>query len=67
MNHNLNATYNIADAGGPVQRSLVMITCNGSSLAYGIANVPSNPYLKTILQAIRTPAHKPAAGDPRGS
>jgi phospholipid/cholesterol/gamma-HCH transport system substrate-binding protein len=55
VNHNLNATYNIRDAGGPVQRGLVMITCNGSSLGYGIANVPTNPYLKTILQSVRVP------------
>jgi phospholipid/cholesterol/gamma-HCH transport system substrate-binding protein len=55
VNHNLNATYNIRDAGGPVQRGLVMITCNGSSLGYGIAAIPTNPYLKTILQAARVP------------
>jgi phospholipid/cholesterol/gamma-HCH transport system substrate-binding protein len=53
LNHNTNATYNIADGGGPVQRGLVMITCNGASLGYGIASL--NPYLKTILQAVRVP------------
>jgi phospholipid/cholesterol/gamma-HCH transport system substrate-binding protein len=55
VNHNINATFNIADAGGPVQRGLVMITCNGSYLGYGLADIPTNPYLKTILQSIRTP------------
>jgi phospholipid/cholesterol/gamma-HCH transport system substrate-binding protein len=52
-NHNINATYNIADAGGPVQRGLVMVTCTGSSLAYGVAGL--SPFIKTVVQAIRTP------------
>ena len=53
LNHNTNATYNIADGGGPVQRGLVMITCNGASLGYGIAGL--NPYLRTLLQSARIP------------
>ena len=53
VNHNINATYNIADAGGPVQRGLVMVTCNGSYLGYGFAGI--NPYLKTLLQGSRIP------------
>jgi phospholipid/cholesterol/gamma-HCH transport system substrate-binding protein len=53
FNHNANATYNIADGGGPVQRGVVMITCTGSSLGYGIAG--TSPYLKTLLQGGRVP------------
>jgi phospholipid/cholesterol/gamma-HCH transport system substrate-binding protein len=53
FNHNTNATFNIADGGGPVQRGLVMITCNGASLGYGIAS--NSPYLKTLLQGGRIP------------
>jgi phospholipid/cholesterol/gamma-HCH transport system substrate-binding protein len=53
VNHDINASFNIADAGGPVQRSLVMITCNGSSLAYGVAGL--NPFIKTLVQAVRVP------------
>lgn len=53
LNHNTNATFNIADGGGPVQRGLVMITCNGSYLGYGFASL--NPYLKTLLQGARIP------------
>jgi phospholipid/cholesterol/gamma-HCH transport system substrate-binding protein len=53
VNHNLNATFNLDDPGGPVQRSLATITCNGSPLAYGIA--ANNPYLKTILEGLRIP------------
>ena len=39
-----------------------MITCNGSSLGYGLAGL--SPYLKTILQGGPPAAHRPAAGDP---
>jgi phospholipid/cholesterol/gamma-HCH transport system substrate-binding protein len=53
LNHNTNATYNIADGGGPVQRGLVMITCTGASLGYGIAQ--TNPYIQTLLQGARIP------------
>jgi phospholipid/cholesterol/gamma-HCH transport system substrate-binding protein len=53
FNHDANATYNISDAGGPVQRGLVMITCNGAFLAAGIADL--SPYLKTLLQGARIP------------
>lgn len=53
VNHNINATFNIADGGGPVQRAVVMITCTGSSLGYGIAQ--ESPYLKTLLQGGRIP------------
>jgi hypothetical protein len=30
-----------------------MITCNGSSLGYGVAGL--SPFVKTILQAVRIP------------
>jgi phospholipid/cholesterol/gamma-HCH transport system substrate-binding protein len=53
LNHNFNAGYTLADGGGPVQRGLVMITCNGSSLGYPLAQ--TKPYLKTILQGARIP------------
>jgi len=53
LNHNTNATFNIADGGGPVQRGLVMITCNGAYLGYGFA--ATNPYLKSLLQGARIP------------
>ncbi len=53
VNHDLNASFNLADAGGPVQRSLVMISCNGSNLGYGIAVTKS--YIKTLLQGFNLP------------
>jgi phospholipid/cholesterol/gamma-HCH transport system substrate-binding protein len=51
--HDTNATYNIADGGGPVQRGLVMVTCTGAKLGYGIAQI--SPYIQTLLQGARIP------------
>ena len=53
VNHNLNAAYNLADARGPILRSLVLISCNGASLGYSL--VERKPYLKTLLQGARIP------------
>jgi phospholipid/cholesterol/gamma-HCH transport system substrate-binding protein len=53
LGHGLNAGYNLDDAGGPVQRAQVMITCNGAFLAY--AATATKPYLQTILQGLRVP------------
>jgi phospholipid/cholesterol/gamma-HCH transport system substrate-binding protein len=56
LNHNLNANFNLADAGGPLLRSSVMVSCNASRLAYGVA--PRKPYIQTILQGARVPTPK---------
>lgn len=53
LNHDVNATFNLTDAGGPITRGAAMLSCNGSALAYGIA--PLKPYLRTLLQGIRIP------------
>jgi phospholipid/cholesterol/gamma-HCH transport system substrate-binding protein len=53
LNHNLNATFNLQDAAGPVQRGLVLISCNGARLGYGVAGV--KPFIKTLLQGARVP------------
>lgn len=55
LNHNINASFNLTDAGGPIGRGTVMITCTGSFLAYGV--VPGfKPYLETVLQSVRIPS-----------
>lgn len=56
LNHNINASFNLADPAGPIGRSLVMITCNGSILADGASRI--QPYLRTLLQSARIPAPK---------
>jgi len=53
LNHNFNATYSLEDPAGPIQRSFVLISCNGTSLGYGLTD--SKPYLKTLLQGARFP------------
>ncbi len=70
LNHNFNATFNLDDPAGPIQRSLVLISCNGTDLAYGLVSVPGNekPYLQTLLQAARFPRKgelPPIAADPQ--
>jgi len=51
--HNLNATYNLDEAGGAVQRAMAMITCNGTYLAYGVSG--TGPFLKTVLETLHVP------------
>jgi phospholipid/cholesterol/gamma-HCH transport system substrate-binding protein len=69
LNHNFNATYSLEDPAGPIQRGLVLISCNGSDLAYELTSVPGNekPYLQTLLQGARFPRKgelPPIASDP---
>lgn len=54
LNHNFNSTFNLADAGGPLLRGLVLITCTGSSVGYG-AVAPVQPFVKTLLQTANIP------------
>jgi phospholipid/cholesterol/gamma-HCH transport system substrate-binding protein len=57
LNHDLNATFNLADAGGPIGRGVIMISCNGSSLLDGFAKA-EHPYVKTFVQGARLPGPK---------
>ena len=56
VNHNINASFNLSDAGGPIQRGLVMLSCNGAYLGYGASG--TNPYIKTLLQSARLPHYR---------
>ena len=53
LNHNINAGFNLADAGGPISRGVAMLSCNGSYLGYGL--IPLKPYLRTLVQGVRIP------------
>lgn len=67
VNHNLNANFNLTDAGGPILRGPIIVSCNASRLAYQVA--PRKPYIQTILQGARipTPRELPTiAPDPEG-
>jgi len=65
LNHDYNASFNLQDAGGPIQRGMVMITCNGSNLAYGFSL--TRKYLQTLLEVLNVPRPKelPALKDPK--
>jgi phospholipid/cholesterol/gamma-HCH transport system substrate-binding protein len=54
LNHNTNATFNLSDPAGPVGRALIMLSCNGSNLAFDLSS--QKPYLNTLLQAGRLPS-----------
>ncbi len=77
LNHNLNATFNLADAGGPISRGVAMLSCNGSDLAYKLTvpfprpdgTVESlKPNLRTVLEGARIPSPQeiPAPENPSG-
>lgn len=53
LNHNTNATFNLNDPAGPISRALVMISCNGTDLAYGFAN--GKPYIRALLNGAGVP------------
>jgi phospholipid/cholesterol/gamma-HCH transport system substrate-binding protein len=73
LNHDFNATYNLDDPAGPIQRALVLISCNGTDLGYGIVKgvppiTPRKEYLETILQGANVPRKgelPPIAADPQ--
>jgi phospholipid/cholesterol/gamma-HCH transport system substrate-binding protein len=58
VNHNFNAAFNLEDAGGPILRSLISISCTGADLGYGLAagNTAKNEgYLQTLLEVVGIP------------
>jgi phospholipid/cholesterol/gamma-HCH transport system substrate-binding protein len=65
LNHNSNAAFNLQDAGGPLQRGLVMLTCNAANLGYGFAL--TRPFLRTLLETanVPRPSDLPEISDPK--
>jgi phospholipid/cholesterol/gamma-HCH transport system substrate-binding protein len=55
LNHNITANY-LQDAGGPVRRTLVLLSCNGTVLARGFSG--ARPFLRTILQGANIPTSR---------
>jgi phospholipid/cholesterol/gamma-HCH transport system substrate-binding protein len=65
LNHNINASYNLTDAGGPIGRGLVMLTCNASYLGYSLTQPTKladggfsqlKPYLRTLIEGVGLPS-----------
>ncbi len=58
LNHDFNAAFNLEDAGGPVLRGLVLISCTGADLGYGFVKARSAEekfFLQTLLEVINLP------------
>lgn len=58
LNHNFNAAFNLQDAGGPILRGLVVISCTGADLGYqyaGSNTLKGEPYLQTLLEVLQIP------------
>jgi phospholipid/cholesterol/gamma-HCH transport system substrate-binding protein len=57
LNHDFNAAFNLQDPSGPLLRGMVLATCTGAELAYGVTEnefVPK-PFLQTLLQTVGVP------------
>jgi phospholipid/cholesterol/gamma-HCH transport system substrate-binding protein len=58
LNHNFNAAFTLQDGGGPILRSLTLISCTGANLGYGYVRertAQGKPYLQTLLEVIGLP------------
>jgi phospholipid/cholesterol/gamma-HCH transport system substrate-binding protein len=58
LNHDFNAAFNLEDAGGPILRSLITISCTGADLGYGFVKgktLEGKPFLQTLLEVVGLP------------
>jgi phospholipid/cholesterol/gamma-HCH transport system substrate-binding protein len=58
LNHDFNSIFNTGDAGGPILRGLVLISCTGADLGYAEAKnqaLLGKPFLETLLQTLQIP------------
>lgn len=61
LNHNFSSVFTLQDAGGPILRGLVLISCTGADLGYQLAEGESTKekaYLQTLLEIIQLPRDK---------
>jgi phospholipid/cholesterol/gamma-HCH transport system substrate-binding protein len=61
LNHDFNAAFNLEDAGGPILRGLVLISCTGANLGYSEAKnqtLKGKPFLQTLLETVGIPRDK---------
>jgi phospholipid/cholesterol/gamma-HCH transport system substrate-binding protein len=58
-NHDLNSAFNLQDAGGPILRGILEISCTGADLGYSYASnqrsVKGHPYLEYLLKLLNVP------------
>jgi len=58
LNHNFNAAFNLEDAGGPILRGLLLISCTGADLGYGFVKqktLVGKPFLQTLTELTGVP------------
>ena len=59
LNHNFNSAFSLEDAGGPILRGLVVISCTGADLGYGLGAqftlLNKEPFLQTLLETLQIP------------
>ena len=58
LNHDFNSVFSLEDAGGPILRSLTLISCTGADLGYGFARgqtAKGKTYLQTLIEVIGLP------------
>jgi FMN-dependent NADH-azoreductase len=58
VNHDFNAAFNTEDAGGPILRSLIVISCTGADIGYqfvGANTAKGERYLQTLLEVAGIP------------
>ena len=61
LNHNFNTAFNLQDAGGPILRGLVVISCTGADLGYGFGaerTAQGQPYPADPARNDRHPAQR---------
>jgi phospholipid/cholesterol/gamma-HCH transport system substrate-binding protein len=68
LNHNFNASFNLQDAGGPLLRGSILITCTGSALATNVVQSSKLYYLETLIAAAGVPRPREIPGlSPEGT
>ncbi len=67
LNHNYNSSFSFQNGGGPIQRSVLMLTCNQSSLAWGFA--ATREFLPPLFQVanVARPSELPEIKEAPGS
>lgn len=67
LNHDYNATFSVQNGGGPLQRALVMLTCNKASLGWGFTL--TREFLPTLftVAGLPRPSELPEIKEAAGS
>jgi phospholipid/cholesterol/gamma-HCH transport system substrate-binding protein len=58
LNHDFNNAFNLEDAGGPILRGMVLISCTGADLGYGLVKkkaIEGRLFLQALLEVIGLP------------